>query len=560
MSKKSDDSIERIFRQALTQYETTFRESDWLKMEKMLNEEANRRAAVRSKRIKGTAFTLTGLTGLIIAVYFLAFNDPSDSIARLNDSVSEMQAADDLMENGNVKPENPSAGLLSETSPNKSLEKKENNGVTSSDETFSSRLNSNAPGNEEKNMANEEEAATSTATISARDDQSGLKTSPSVQNSLSNSQVNKNSKYAKGNKEVKDPGAAIMETDVKVTNAGAPDLEIKEESLPAPGSTPKHKALSEINIQNHNDLNTDSKLSEQGKQTPLDDHAAQTLDQKSGAIISDSTSRSVAPEMNSAHQTPERLSSDAVGNKTMQKDSLPGDEMLLRNKEDSIKDINEEKAEEKPNINPVSRWSIGVVFAPEFSTTRLGRYSAPGESLGLRIGYQVTNRFNISTGIIRSTKKYEDDGYVYSPRNPAYWQIRTNGVIPEEIKGKCLVYELPLAIQFDAIQTPKARVFISTAISSYFMATQVYDYTFENPNPGADMGWRSKESESYWFSVGMVSAGYERYINRSLAIGIEPYLKISLAEIGWPNVKLFSTGAHVTLRYRFMNRSKNIVE
>jgi hypothetical protein len=70
MSKKSDDSIERIFRQALTQYETTFKESDWLKMEHLLNEDLKRRAAIRSKRIKGTAFTLTGLTGLIIAVYF----------------------------------------------------------------------------------------------------------------------------------------------------------------------------------------------------------------------------------------------------------------------------------------------------------------------------------------------------------------------------------------------------------------------------------------------------------------------------------------------------------
>ena len=115
MSKKSDDSIERIFRQALTQYETTFQESDWVKMEKLLNEEANRRAAARSKRIKGTAYTLTGLTGLIIAVYFLAFRNPSGSIAELNNSVNEMQATGDLEKDGNVKLENPPAGLLSET-------------------------------------------------------------------------------------------------------------------------------------------------------------------------------------------------------------------------------------------------------------------------------------------------------------------------------------------------------------------------------------------------------------------------------------------------------------
>ena len=211
---------------------------------------------------------------------------------------------------------------------------------------------------------------------------------------------------------------------------------------------------------------------------------------------------------------------------------------------------------EKQKVKPPYRWSIGIILAPEFSTTSLNEYSAPGGSFGVRLGYQVSNRFNIKTGLIRSTKKYEGDGYDYTPRNPLYWKNRTNGVVPEEIDAECLVYELPVGVQFDAIQTQKSRVFLSAALSSYFMISQAYDYTFESPNPGADMGWRSQGSESYWFSVGMLSAGYERYVHRSFAIGIEPYLKFSFDEIGWPNIKLFSGGAYVTLRYRFMKPQK----
>ena len=214
--------------------------------------------------------------------------------------------------------------------------------------------------------------------------------------------------------------------------------------------------------------------------------------------------------------------------------------------------------EEKQKVKPPYRWSIGIILAPEFSSTSLDHISTPGGSFGVRLGYQVSNRFNIKTGLIRSTKKYEGDGYDYTPRNPLYWKNRTNGVVPEQIDAECLVYELPVGVQFDAVQTQKSRVFLSAAISSYFMTSQAYDYTFESPNPGADMGWRSQGSETYWFNVGMLSAGYERYVHQSFAIGIEPYLKFSLGEIGWPNIKLFSGGAYVTLRYRFMKRNNNI--
>src|SRR5688572_1537087 len=113
MSKKNDDSIERIFRKAVTQYEPTFLESDWLKMEKMLDEEASRRAAIRSKRIRGAAYTLTGLMGLFVAVYFLAFNNPSDSVERVSPLSPELRAEEDHRSNENEGKETSSSGLLS---------------------------------------------------------------------------------------------------------------------------------------------------------------------------------------------------------------------------------------------------------------------------------------------------------------------------------------------------------------------------------------------------------------------------------------------------------------
>jgi hypothetical protein len=184
----------------------------------------------------------------------------------------------------------------------------------------------------------------------------------------------------------------------------------------------------------------------------------------------------------------------------------------------------------------------------------MNSYTTPGESIGLRIGYQVSQRLSVSTGLIRSTKKYLGSGDDYKPVNPAYWQIRTNGIVPEEIDSRCLVYELPFSVRYDVIYAQRSSIFLSAALSSFFMASQQYEYTFSGPNPGADTEWSTSRSENYWFSAGMVSAGYERNIGRSWVIGIEPYVKLSLSEIGWPNVKLFSTGGYVTLRYKFMKK------
>ena len=509
MSKKSDDSIERIFRQALTQYETTFQESDWEKMEKLLNEEAIRRAAARSKRIKGTAYTLTGLTGLIIAVYFLAFRNPSGSIAELNNSVNEMQATGDLEKDGIVKLENPPAGLLSET-PSKSPD---------------------VPGGKEKaDLSNK-----SLGDQREKNAKGGLQAGKDDRNSRIEGHENDAQVLTKGNAR---PGNETIEGRSNETSGA----NLKAGAIVAapvtgsPGQDGSGNGTSTAGVAPAD--NDNSKVGAIGIISATVPAAgnSETTEQ----ITTNSTSTTSGEK--AAEVAPDTIKS------TGQKDALASGIDSLENAK--------AQPEEKQRAKPPYRWSIGIILAPEFSTTSLNEYSEPGGSFGLRIGYQVSNRLNIKTGIIRSTKKYEGDGYDYTPRNPLYWNNRTNGVVPEAIDSKCLVYELPVGLQFDAIQTQKSRVFLSAALSSYFMISQAYDYTFESPNPGADMGWRSSGSESYWFSVGMVSAGYERYVHRSFAIGIEPYLKISLHEIGWPNIKLFSGGAYVTLRYRFMKSQK----
>jgi hypothetical protein len=219
--------------------------------------------------------------------------------------------------------------------------------------------------------------------------------------------------------------------------------------------------------------------------------------------------------------------------------------------ENTSNDTKEKKMEYYP------RWNVAMKLAPDFSTTVLNRYSSPGSAFGVTIGYNISSRIAIHTGVIRSFKKYEGYGSEYSP--PAgYWKYKTNGIVPDEVIGNCHILEFPLSLQLQLNRSPRHRVFATAGITSYYMLDEAYHYKFDQPNPGADDSWSTDEATSYAFSVGVLTASYERQITPNLAIGIEPFLKVPFAGIGWTNIELFTTGAYFNLRYRFINKNRTL--
>lgn len=202
-----------------------------------------------------------------------------------------------------------------------------------------------------------------------------------------------------------------------------------------------------------------------------------------------------------------------------------------------------------PLIRP-SRWNVTLVLAPDFSTTSLRRYTTPGRAFGLMIGYRLGSRLTISAGAVKSFKQYQGRGDEYHPPE-GYWMYTTNGRVPDLIDGQCNILEIPVAVQFDLLQGQKHRFFASAGVSSYLMLDESYDYTFWTPNPGAHTGWASNEDSSYPGAVGSFSVGYERHLSAKISLAVEPYVKIPFAGIGWTDIRLFTAGAYVNLRYRF---------
>ena len=208
---------------------------------------------------------------------------------------------------------------------------------------------------------------------------------------------------------------------------------------------------------------------------------------------------------------------------------------------------------DKANRSASPRLSLLLSLAPDFSSTSFGEYSDPGESFGVLIHYHVKNAWSFSTGIVKSNKKYTGEGEDYHPPK-SYWKNFTNGIIPASVDGSCSVLEIPVMIQFTIASPGRSKFTVGAGASSYIMLDEAYSYKFEEPNPGAKEGWSSGKNSGFLFNMINFTIGYEYQILPRFMLGVEPYVKIPIEDIGWSNLKLFSTGVSMTLRYNVLNK------
>ena len=201
-----------------------------------------------------------------------------------------------------------------------------------------------------------------------------------------------------------------------------------------------------------------------------------------------------------------------------------------------------------------SRVSLALSIAPDFSGTTSGKFTSPGSAFGLLIHYRFNKRLSFSTGVTSSRKKYVGSGSEYRPPS-GYWKYKTNGVVPKSIDGSCYVVEVPVILRYKIRSMRKSSLVIASGASSYFLLAESYRYRFEQPNPGAKSEWSTTKNSSFIFNVINFSLGYEYTVLPQLTVGVEPYIKVPIKDMGWAKVRLYSTGAAFTLRYNVLKKS-----
>ncbi|REL32871.1 hypothetical protein DYD21_13690 [Rhodohalobacter sp. SW132] len=193
-----------------------------------------------------------------------------------------------------------------------------------------------------------------------------------------------------------------------------------------------------------------------------------------------------------------------------------------------------------------SRFSFGVVAGPDLSSVgSFNQWHDPGYKLGIMFEYNLLSNLSLTTGAIHTLARYSTDRQSYNP--PVYW---ADGVGPEQMTGQCFLIDIPINLKYDFIDIGRSRFYLSAGISSYIMISEEYQFRYSDEYSQSIQQWSDRTGTRHWMSNANFSIGYEFDIHPNWSLRAEPFIKAPIREVGWSNVKLYSSGSFFSIHYR----------
>ncbi len=204
-----------------------------------------------------------------------------------------------------------------------------------------------------------------------------------------------------------------------------------------------------------------------------------------------------------------------------------------------------ENKKDKKNKTISGFYLVGTIGA-EASSAKLLSYknSSIVPAYGVGLGYRFNKRLSIQTGFYAGAKKYIAGPNDYNPKPGTY--LSTVKII--KVDANCMVYEVPVTLQYNWLIKPKTNYFAALGISSYIMKKEKYNYTFERNYTQYTYPYDYTKN-SHLFASLQLSLGIEKQLARKLFIQLAPTVSLPLQGVGEGSVKIFTTRLHVGLKY-----------
>jgi len=111
----------------------------------------------------------------------------------------------------------------------------------------------------------------------------------------------------------------------------------------------------------------------------------------------------------------------------------------------------------------------------------------------------------------------------------------------------------PISLKVDILSLSGSRFFLTAGLSSYVMLNETYQFHYSGYNSDPDLlqSWSDRTGTGHWMSNAGLSVGYELDIHPNWSLRAEPFIRIPVKDVGWGQVRLYSVGSFISLRYRF---------
>jgi hypothetical protein len=278
-------------------------------------------------------------------------------------------------------------------------------------------------------------------------------------------------------------------------------------------------------------------------------------------------------EKNSFFKSEQRLIERTTSNQTLRSKQLISDEITLSSDQStinnvgksaiSIKDSTKNSSEtktifdtsnkafgeiennnntgEKPKELLRQRFYYGAMVTLDVSTVKSQPTKIPGTGLGLIVGYNISQKLRVESGVSLQKKLYFSDAKYYNPKTP----YNSPGYKLIDVDGECNMWEVPLNLRYIFSSSAKQNWFTTVGSSSYFMKAENYTYNFERYGQPGSMNMSYNNGSKTLFAVLNLSMGYEKKFGKLSTLRIESYFKAPVKGIGWGKLPITSSGLNI---------------
>jgi hypothetical protein len=167
--------------------------------------------------------------------------------------------------------------------------------------------------------------------------------------------------------------------------------------------------------------------------------------------------------------------------------------------------------------------------------TTWGNASKLTPKYGLGLGFAINDKWSVAVGIRRHKKIYTAGANDYKAKS-GYWSM----VDIQKVNADCIVYEIPLTVNYNLMEKNGYRIFGSAGVSSLIMKNEQYDFSYINTSGQAAKGSSSYTGNKHYFSTVNLGAGVSKKLNKRIHIFASPALSLPIKGIGEGAIKLKS--------------------